>query len=851
MTITFKLNGKERVYRGEPDLPLLKYLRDIEGITSVKDGCSGQAACGACLVELNGRAALSCVTPMKRVADGAVVTLEGLPQRVRETLANAFVERGAVQCGFCTPGLLMRSKILLDKNPDPGRADILKALKPHFCRCTGYVKIVEAVELAAAALRQGKPIGLSRPGRVGSRQAKYDAVAKALGESPFVDDLRFDGLLHGALKFSDHPRARVLKIDCREAEKLAGVRRIFTARDVPGQRHNGLIVDDWPLLIAEGETTRCISDVLAGAAAESEEIARRAVALIRVEYDVLEPLTDMLKGETSPIQVHKTGNLLETCVIKRGRDIGQVFGESAFVVSGTYRTQRVEHAFMETEAAVALPWRGDGIELYVQSQGVYEDQRQVACILGLPEEKIKVNLVASGGGFGGKEDLTVQGHAALFCYHLKRPVKLHLLRSESIRMHPKRHPMHLVYTLACDRQGRLTGLKARITGDTGAYASVGAKVLERAAGHASGAYHIPSVDIIAKAVYTNNIPAGAMRGFGVNQVTFALEGCIDELCRQGGFDRWQFRYDNALTEGAMTATGQVLTGGVGVRATLEAVKDEFYREKYTGLACGLKNCGIGNGLVDDSVVKIEIKDRDRVVLHHGWTEMGQGVFTVAVQTLCEETGIDPDMVEVRVCTEFAARAGMTTASRATTLLGNAVIEAARGLREDLKGKSLADLKGKVYEGRWACDWTTRPGEAGEVITHYSYGYASQLVVLNEKGEIYTVYAAHDAGKIINPTLFEGQIQGAVHMGLGYALSEDLPLPGGQLKRSGLKDLGVLRITDMPRVVVKGVEVKDPLGPYGAKGVGEIGLVPTAAAVANAFCQFDGIRRFTLPLKREE
>jgi selenium-dependent xanthine dehydrogenase len=839
------------VYGGEPDLPLLKYLRDIEGITSVKDGCSGQAACCACLVELDGRAALSCVTPMKKVANGAVVTLEGLPQRLRETLANAFVERGAVQCGFCTPGLLMRSKILLDKKSDPGRADILKALKPHFCRCTGYVKIVEAVELAAAALRQGKTIGLTRPGRVGSRQAKYDAVAKALGESPFVDDLRFDGMLHGALKFSDHPRARVLKIDCREAEKIAGVRRIFTARDVPGQRCNGLIVDDWPLLIAEGETTRCISDVLAGVAAESEEIARRAVSLIRVEYDVLEPLTDMLKGETSPIQVHKTGNLLEACVIKRGRDIEQVFGESAFVVSGTYRTQRVEHAFMETEAAVALPWQGDGIELYVQSQGVYEDQRQVADILGLPEKKVKVNLVASGGGFGGKEDLTVQGHAALFCYHLKKPVKLHLLRSESIRMHPKRHPMHLVYTLACDRQGKLTGLKARITGDTGAYASVGAKVLERAAGHASGAYHVLSVDIVAKAVYTNNIPAGAMRGFGVNQVTFALEGCIDELCREGGFDRWQFRYDNALTEGAMTATGQVLTGGVGVRATLEAVKEAFYREKYTGLACGLKNCGIGNGLVDDSVVKIEIKDRDRVVLHHGWTEMGQGVFTVAVQALCEETGIDPDMVEVRVCTEFAARAGMTTASRATTLLGNAVIEAAKELREDLKGKFLADLKGKVYEGRWACDWTTRPGEAGEVITHYSYGYASQLVVLNEKGEIDTVYAAHDAGKIINPTLFEGQIQGAVHMGLGYALSEDLPLPGGRLKRSGLKDLGVLRITDMPRVVVKGVEVKDPLGPYGAKGVGEIGLVPTAAAVANALYQFDGIRRFTLPLKREE
>jgi len=409
--------------------------------------------------------------------------------------------------------------------------------------------------------------------------------------------------------------------------------------------------------------------------------------------------------------------------------------------------------------------------------------------------------------------------------------------------------MIMDFTVGCDINGKLTGVKARIIGDTGAYASVGTKVLERAAGHATGAYHVPNVDIEAKTIYTNNIPSGAMRGFGVNQVTFAIESCIDELCKKGNFDRWVFRYDNALVNGSLTAAGQILHKGVGVRETLYAIKSEFYKAKYAGLACGIKNCGIGNGMADFSEVKIEIISEDRVLLHHGWTEMGQGVHTVAIQTLCQETGINPSIVEVVVSTPNEARSGMTTASRGTSLVCNATIEAAKELKEDLKTKTLAELQGKIYFGRWSFDRSTKPGDPGEVITHYSYSYATQLVVLNENGEIETIYAAHDAGKIMNPPLFESQIQGAVHMGLGYALREDLPLEKGFLKSTKFKDLGILRAHETPRIVVKGVEVTDPLGPYGAKGIGEIGLVPTAAAVANAFCIYDGVRRFKLPLNK--
>jgi len=375
------------------------------------------------------------------------------------------------------------------------------------------------------------------------------------------------------------------------------------------------------------------------------------------------------------------------------------------------------------------------------------------------------------------------------------------------------------------------------------------KVLERSAGHATGPYHIPNVDIVSRAVYTNNLPCGAMRGFGVNQVAFAVEGCIDDLCEQGGFNRWQFRYDNALTEGDLTSTGQIINRGSGVRQTLEAVKSIFNGAKYAGIACGIKNTGIGNGMADEGKVTIEIDSPSRVTIHHGWTEMGQGVNTMAVQFLSHETGISPEVVEVKVDTSSNASAGMTTASRATSIIGNSIANACEQLKEDLKLKSLEELAGNVYKGEWICNWTTKPNaDVKEIITHYSYSYATQVVVLNDDGEIDTVYAAHDAGKIINPGLFEGQIEGSIHMGLGYALTEDLELENSVPKSTRLRKCGILRAKETPNMEIIGIEVPDPHGPYGVKGVGEIGLVPTAAAVANAFYQYDGNRYYKLPIK---
>ena len=849
--ISFKLNGNKKTFNGDETLTLLKYLREHEGITSPKDGCSGQSACGACMVEIDGKAKLSCVTKMGKLNGAEIITIEGFPEDLRQTLGRAFVEKGAVQCGFCTPGFLMRTKVLLENNPNPTREEIIDALKFNICRCTGYIKIIEAIEMAANALNEKKIIELSKPGKVGLRHAKYDAYEKAIGASPFVDDLKFDGMLHGALKFTDHPRAKINKIDISEAQKIKGVERIFTSADIPGEQYYGLIYNDWPLMVSEGETTRYIGDVLAGVVAINEDIAREAVEMIKVDYEIYDPISDPFKALETSEKIHEKGNLLDVCAFKRGDNIDEVVKKSAHIVKGTFETQRIEHAFMETETAISVPLENNKVELFVQSQGVYEDQRQVSQILGIPIEDVIVNLVPNGGGFGGKEDMTVQGHAALFCYYLRKPVKVHLTRDESIMMHPKRHPIFMDYIVACDEKGKLTAVKARIVGDTGAYASVGTKVLERSAGHVTGGYHVPNVDVEAKTVYTNNIPCGAMRGFGVNQVTFAVESCIDDLCKAGNFDRWQFRYDNALVNGSMTATGQILKKGVGVRECLNALKDDYGKAKFSGIACGIKNTGIGNGMPDDSVVKIEIRKKDHVVLHHGWTEMGQGINTIALQTLCTETGIDPEIVEVVVSTKYSARSGMTTASRGTSLVGNAILDATQKIKKDLDEKNLEELVGNIYEGYWVCDFTTKPGDPGDVITHYSYGYAAQLVVLDDSGKVEKVVAAHDAGKIMNPTLFESQIQGSVHMGLGYALSEELPMLKSKLKSSKFRDLGIMKIKDVPEIIVKGIEVKDPYGPYGAKGVGEIGLVPTAAAVANALCQFDGKRRYKLPIKEKK
>jgi CO/xanthine dehydrogenase Mo-binding subunit/aerobic-type carbon monoxide dehydrogenase small subunit (CoxS/CutS family) len=851
------LNG-ERVF-AEPraDESLLELLRERFGLRSVKDGCAPEGSCGACTVIVDGHAVVSCAQKASRVDGKHVVTQEGLGEGERRLWADCFVAAGASQCGYCSPGIVMKAEALLARHAEPTREEIAHALLGNLCRCTGYVKIIDAIELAAAA-RRGEPLPVpDRTGRVGSRTARYRGAELALGDEPFVGDMTVPGMLHGALRLSDHPRARVLGIDTSKAEAYPGVVAVATAADVPGERTQGTLTRDWRQLVAIGEETAYVGDVLAAVAADSRHAAREAAALIEVDYEVLEPVT-------TPFQYG--ARELSVSTVKRG-DVDTALAQATHVATEIYRTPFIEHAFLEPEASLAVPGTcqalstdltvpgtsparvrhapdGRPLRVYSQGQGVWEDRRQIASFLGAPEHEVRVTQVSTGGAFGAKEDLNVQAHASLLATVTGRPVLVTLSRQESLRFHAKRHAMWLEYTAGCDEEGHLLAVRARIVGDTGAYASVGDKVLERAAGHACGAYRVPNVDVEARAVYTNNPPCGAMRGFGVNQSNFAIEGVLDLLAEQVGIDGWEIRWRNALEPGDRFGTGQVLGPGVGLKQTLLAVRDAYRDARFAGIACGVKNTGIGNGVTEFGRVVLRPEPDGMVTLSHSWTEMGQGVHTILQQIACEELGLPPERVRVRVDTERELDTGQTTASRSTVLGGNAVIDAARKLKA---AGALEDLAGQEFEGTFTVDWTTA-NDADEPVTHLAYAWATQVAILDDEGRLAKVVAAHDVGRAINPTLVEGQIEGGVHMGLGQALSEEFAVEAGVPVTTTLKSLHIIPPSGMPEVEVVLVEEPQPEGPYGAKGVGEAALVPTAAAVAGALHAFDGLRRTRLPMK---
>jgi xanthine dehydrogenase molybdenum-binding subunit len=898
------LDGRPVTVEPLPGETLLELLRDRLGIRTVKDGCAPEGSCGACTVLVDGRPVVTCAQPAERAAGREVVTLAGLAPDVRTAWADAFMAAGAVQCGYCTPGIVMKAEGLLRRTPDPTRDEVVRALAGNLCRCTGYLRIVDAIRSVAVARRAGAGDGAAVGGAgfaaagaaaapavtsgvagargVGARVEPLDGRDLVLGEKPFVRDISAPGMLHAALRFSDHPRAVVRRIDVARAAAAPGVVAVVTAADVPGERIVGLIFRDWPVFVAEGETTRYVGDVVAAVAARTRREARAAAALVDVEYEVLEPVTDAVAALAPDAPaVHARGNLLSTSVVRRG-DAAAALASATHVVRERFTTSAIEHAFLEPEACLVVTAPGSEatsgiaasaptaattadasapppdpaapiLHVFSQGQGAWEDRHQIAALLALPESSVRVTQVATGGAFGGKEDLSVQGQAALLAHVTGRPVHLALSRAESLRLHPKRHAMTLDYEVGCDADGRLVAVRARIVGDTGAYASVGDKVLERAAGHACGAYRVPNVDVEARAVYTDNAPAGAFRGFGVPQATFAMDGCLDRLAARVGLDGWEIRWRNAVREGDRFGTGQLLGPGVGLEKTLLAVRDAYRGARFAGIACGAKNVGIGNGMTERGRAILRVEPDASITLWHSWTEMGQGVHTVFAQVVAEELGVDPASVRVLVDTERELDTGETTASRATTLGGRAVAEAARRAREALDalppGADLETLAGREFAGEYVVDWTTPIGEGiADPVTHLAYGWATQVAILDDDGRLARVVAAHDVGRAMNPVLLEGQVVGGVHMGLGLALTEAYVEEGGVPATTTLKSLGILPAAAMPPVDVIVVEEHQPEGPYGAKGAGEAVLVPTPAAVAGALHAFDGRWRTALPMR---
>ena len=829
---------------------LLAALREELDITSPKDGCSPTGQCGCCTVFVNGKAVVSCQTPLSKVAGGTVTTLEGVDEEERSRYSQAFAACGGLQCGFCIPGIVVRAKAQVDKKGAAlQRSDMAKHLGAHLCRCTGYVKILDAVLMVA----RGEVPVLVNPGGVGTNTVKYEAEALALGDRGYIDDIRIPDMLHAALVFTQHARTDITEIDATAALQMPGVRAVFTAADIPGELMVGIIYKDWPVMIPVGGRTSYAGDVLAIVVAETRDEARAATQNVDVQYTVHTPITDPLAAiSSSEIAVWKTdNNILSTSRYKRG-DTQLAMSTSAYVVEETFVTQRIEHAFLEPESTVAVPSNdGKSMHVYSGGQGIWDDRNDIAKMLNLDNSQVTVELVSNGGAFGGKEDMSNQAHAALSAWLLQQPVKCTLSREESLLMHAKRHPITMHYKASCDANGRLTALHVRAIGDSGAYASVGMKVLERMAGHASGPYEVPTIDVEAIAVRTNNPVCGAFRGFGANQAQFAMEGVMDRLAAKAGIDGWTMRQRNVIMPGRVWGPGQIMDDGcLGASECLTAIKPAYDEAraagKAIGLGFGLKNSGLGNGFKEINRAVIRFKEDGRVEVRHGWTEMGQGINTVALQVALHELGIDGNHIDVIVDTTRELGFGQTTGSRGTLMGAGAVKDACDA------AKAANRAVGVDHVGEYRVDWTNKLGEPGidHPIIHSTFGYAAQLVVIDrETSKIERVVAAHDVGKAVNPQLCEGQIEGSVHMGLGYALSEDFPsdpLTGFPINMT-LRSLKILRPKDVPPIDVILVESPQPNSPYGIKGVGEIGLVPTAGAVAAAFYDLDGTWHTTLPM----
>lgn len=906
VSYTFTVNGVERTVTEKK--PLLRYLRDDLHIHSAKDGCS-EGACGTCTILVDDHAVKACVLTTELAAGRDIVTVEGLPTAEQEAFVYAFGAVGAVQCGFCIPGMVMAGAGLIHHVPNPTEDQIKEAIKGNVCRCTGYKKIIEGIALAAAILRGEEQIDpeLERGDRygVGERAFRVDVRRKVLGYGKYPDDIDetdFPDLAYASAVRSKYPRARVVKIDAEKARALPGVLAVLTAADVPVNAVGHLIYD-WDVMIAEGDITRCVGDAIALVVAEDAATCERAKKLVKITYEELEPVRSIAEAsaEGAPLLhdrflafgnwVELENNICQQRHVVRG-DAATALANSAHVVTRSFSTPATEHAFLEPECAVAFPYK-DGVKVCSTDQGAYDSRKEIAHMFGwdATPERVVVETMLVGGGFGGKEDVSVQHLAALAAMAVNRPVKCRMTRQESINFHPKRHAMEGTFTLGCDENGIFTGLDCEINFDTGAYASLCGPVLERACTHSVGPYCYQNTDIRGYGWYTNNPPAGAFRGFGVCQSEFALEMLINLLAEEVGISPWEIRYRNAIEPGRVLPNGQIADCSTALKETLLAVKDVFDAHPgHAGIACAMKNAGVGVGLPDAGRCKIRVED-GRAVVYSATSDIGQGCNTVFLQDVAEATRLPLSHIVNGECsTENAPDSGTTSGSRQTLITGEAVRGAAFLLRDAMLAVEAGDevpgepvvahgdgfiveyADGTPYQGpgsavhpadpttaiaklegrEFSYEYLEKTDKLGADVpnpkSHVAYGYATHVVVLDDEGRVTEVHAAHDSGKVVNPIAIQGQIEGGVLMGMGYALTEDFPLKDG-VPQAKFGTLGLFRSTDIPFINAIYVE-KDELLPvgYGAKGIGEIATIPTAQAVAGAYYALDGVYRTKLPLE---
>ncbi len=845
---TLTING--RTYTAGRDMKLLEFLREELRLTGAKDGCS-EGACGACTVLVDGKKTKACVVSLSRLEGKDILTVEGIEPAEMRVYEHCFAEAGAVQCGYCIPGMILSAKSLLDVNLNPTRADVKQAIRGNLCRCTGYKKIEDAIMLAADFFREGRPIPPEPHSlHMDEHARRIDAAEKVNGSGIYADDIAVEGMLYAKPVFSRYPRARIERIDVSRAEAHPDCVRVLTRKDVPCNKI-GHIKQDWDVMMGEGDITRYVGNVLAVVATDKKEKLEEIAALVEVEYTELPAVTnpfDALRGD-APL-LHPDGNVMSRANLVRG-NADEAIARSKYVVTRKYKTSWQEHGFMEPECCVAMPEGEDGLLIYTSSQSIYDVQRECSKMLGLAPEKVHCRAPLVGGGFGGKEDMSVQPYAALMAWMTKRPVKVKYTRQESLNYHVKRHPMEMEFTTACDENGILTGMKGVIIADTGAYASLGGPVLHRACTHAAGPYNYQNIDIFGMSVYTNNVVSGAFRGFGVTQSCFATEMNINLLAEMAGIDPWEFRRRNAIRPGDILPNGQTADPNTNMVACLEAVKDVFYAHPYAGIACGFKNSGTGMGKKDIGRVLLSVED-GKIHIRTSASCMGQGIGQMTLTEICHVTELDPALfVFENADTVRTPDAGTSTASRQTVMTGEAARRAGEKLKAALDGgRTIAELEGCEFFGEYSAKTDPLGAIKENPVSHVSYSYGAQVIILNDEGRIEKAVSAFDVGTPVNIQSVEGQIEGGMVMGIGYGVTEKFECVDGYPK-SRFGTIGFMRATDAPEleVILCRPKEEDKL-PYslGAKGCGELCMIPTAPACALAYWRYDGKFRQSLPLE---
>lgn len=921
--ISLTVNAKKYDLPAIPGETLADLLRTRLRLTGTKVGCN-EAECGTCTVLVEGDPVLSCIYPAERAHGKTILTIEGLAVTHAgdgrlHALQEAFVAYGAVQCGFCIPGQIMVAYALLQRNPDPSPDDIRYALKDTLCRCAGYPSIEGAIQAAAHSLRTGEPIPIlkvqeSKAGQkyVGRAQIRPDAVDKVTGNAMFTDDLAFDGMLFASVRRAGIPHGFLRRLDVQKARLLPGVRAVLTAQDLPAEKNHGLVIYDWPILVGLGERIRYVGDALAIVAAETQKIATEAMNLIEADFEQLPVISDPVQARQPGMPaLHDQGNLLKHIKVRKG-DMERGFAEADVILEHTFHTPIMDHAFLEPECSIAVPTSDGRMEIYVGSQIPYADREQVAKALGWPEERVRVIGQLMGGGFGGKEDIAGQIHAALLASVAGKPVKLLFDRRESLLVHPKRHATQIKVKIGARKDGRLTAVETELYGDTGAYASLGDKVMTRATTHSSGPYEAPNVRADCYAMYTNNPPAGAFRGFGVTQSAFAIESMLDALALELGIERVALRRMNALRVGSITNTGQVLRESVGLTECIDRAEAEMVRlaqsegwaqsplashpvpgaphlKRAWGFAVAYKNTGLGGGAEDKSSAEVQLNPDGTLEVRTSAAELGQGLVTVLQMIVAEEFSVSPARVHVLVMdTDLTPDGGPTTASRQTYVTGNAARLAAQTLRQaivsllaerydqspdgiifDERTVQVADLsisyedvisemKAARREPRALYEYwapITMPlGEGGDM--HFAYSFAAQAAevevnALTGEVRVLRVVSANDVGRAINPLGLQAQVEGGVMMGLGNVLTEHFIVKDGYVITDRLARYRIPSIVHTPEIISIVVEEPTKEGPYGAKGVGEIVSIPTIPAITNAIYNAVGVRIDSLPVDQEQ